>query len=125
MTEVARGGKPDWDSVIATWTSLQEAGWSGEPFAPQISHYWTGEGLRMKAILLVKGPRVGAGQSFGPLRSIAVAPLVADLLGVQPPRNATGVSPLAGAPLVARYPRIQPAPLNALTKPSGRFTISR
>ena len=52
----------------------------------------------MKAILLVKGPRVGAGQNFGPLRSIAVAPLVADLLGVQPPRDATGVSPLAGTP---------------------------
>lgn len=51
----------------------------------------------MKAILLVKGPRVG-GAELRPLRSIAVAPLVADLLGIEPPRDATGVSPLAPAP---------------------------
>ena len=31
VTGVARVGRPDWDSVIASWTSLQEAG-GGEPF---------------------------------------------------------------------------------------------
>ena len=74
-----------------------------EVYPPRGEHGLDPSRPDMKAILLVKGPRVGAGQSFGPLRSIAVAPLVADLLGVQPPRDATGVSPLAGAPLVARY----------------------
>lgn len=67
----------------------------GDVYPPRGEHGMDPSRPDMKAILLVKGPRAGAGQTFGPLRSSAVAPLVADLLGVQPPRDATDVSPLA------------------------------
>lgn len=49
----------------------------------------------MKAILLVTGPRAAAGRSLGSLPSLVVAPLVADLLGIRPPREATASSPLS------------------------------
>jgi hypothetical protein len=66
----------------------------GDIYPPRGEHGMDPSRPDMKAILLVKGPRVGTAQTFGPLRSSAVAPLVADLLGVQPPRDATDVSPL-------------------------------
>ena len=47
----------------------------------------------MKAILLIRGPRASR-RSLGPQPSAAVAPLVADLLGIDPPRDATARSPM-------------------------------
>jgi hypothetical protein len=49
----------------------------------------------MQAILLVRGPRVTPGASLGRQRSAVVAPLVADLLGIEKPASSTFASPLA------------------------------
>lgn len=48
----------------------------------------------MNAVLLVQGPRAARGRSLGPQRSGCVAALVADLLGINPPRDAAFPSPL-------------------------------
>jgi Type I phosphodiesterase / nucleotide pyrophosphatase len=48
----------------------------------------------MKAVLLIRGPRATAGRNLGPLKSAVVGPLIADLLGIEPPREATAASPL-------------------------------
>jgi CubicO group peptidase (beta-lactamase class C family) len=48
----------------------------------------------MEAVLTVRGPRAQAGAVLGKLRSESVAPLVSALLGIAPPANATGVSPI-------------------------------
>ncbi len=53
----------------------------------------------MKAILIGRGPRLPQGGTWPPMPSINVAPLVADLLGIDPPENAKGVSPLAMPPV--------------------------
>jgi Type I phosphodiesterase / nucleotide pyrophosphatase len=47
----------------------------------------------MKAILLIRGPRASR-RNLGPQPSTAVAPLVADLLGIDSPRDATARSPM-------------------------------
>jgi len=49
----------------------------------------------MLAICVGRGPRLPRGGQWGRLRSVQIAPLVMDLLGVGPPRDARGVSPLA------------------------------
>jgi hypothetical protein len=51
----------------------------------------------MHAILLGAGPRLPRGRAWPTRHSIDVAPLVADLLGIQPPRDARGTSPLRRA----------------------------
>lgn len=51
----------------------------------------------MRAILLGRGPRLKAGTRWRDLRSVDVAALVADLLGIQPPAQNVGRSPLGGA----------------------------
>jgi hypothetical protein len=48
----------------------------------------------MHAVLIVRGPRIARGRSFGMQKSIAVAPLICDLLGIAPPKDSRGVSPL-------------------------------
>ena len=49
----------------------------------------------MHGILIAAGPRVPHGGRWPIARAIDVAPLVSDLLGVAPPRDARGRSPLA------------------------------
>jgi hypothetical protein len=49
----------------------------------------------MLAICVGRGPRLRRGGQWERLRSVQIAPLVMDLLGVGPPRDARGVSPLA------------------------------
>jgi hypothetical protein len=61
---------------------------------PRGSHGFDPTRADMKAVLLIRGRRVTAGTSLGPLRSGAVAPLVADLLGIEPPSDSTFTSPL-------------------------------
>jgi hypothetical protein len=51
----------------------------------------------MEAVLTVRGPRAQAGSDFGKLRSECVAPLISALLGIAPPANATGASPIRDA----------------------------
>lgn len=48
----------------------------------------------MLATLFAVGPRLKAGTKWPRLRSIDVAPLVATLLGISPPRHARGQSPM-------------------------------
>lgn len=49
----------------------------------------------MQGILIAAGPRLPAGATWPRQRAIDVAPLASDLLGITPPRNARGRSPLA------------------------------
>jgi hypothetical protein len=48
----------------------------------------------MQGILIAAGPRLPAGGRWPRQRAIDVAPLVSDLLGIDPPRDARGRSPL-------------------------------
>lgn len=48
----------------------------------------------MLAICIAKGPRMRPGTQWPTLHSIDIAPLVADLLGIKPPLQARGHSPL-------------------------------
>lgn len=48
----------------------------------------------MQAILIGEGPGLPRGAAWTGVRSIDLAPLVAHLLGIQPPKQATGKSPL-------------------------------
>lgn len=50
--------------------------------------------LEMKAILIGAGPHLPQGTKWQGVRSIDVAPLIAQLLGIDPPRNARGTSPM-------------------------------
>ena len=48
----------------------------------------------MQGILIAAGPRLPQGARWPLQRAIDVAPLVSDLLGIAPPRDARGQSPL-------------------------------
>jgi predicted AlkP superfamily phosphohydrolase/phosphomutase len=48
----------------------------------------------MEAILIGVGPRMRGGVRWPRVRGIDVAPLIADLMGIDPPRDARGKSPL-------------------------------
>lgn len=48
----------------------------------------------MQGILIAAGPRLPKGGSWPIQRAIDVTPLVSDLLGVAPPRDARGISPI-------------------------------
>lgn len=48
----------------------------------------------MESICILRGPRVAAGTKWQKLRSIQIAPLVSDLLGIAPPESAKAPSPL-------------------------------
>jgi hypothetical protein len=61
---------------------------------PRGAHGFDPARADMKAILLIRGRRAAAGTSLGTVQSAAVAPLVADLLGIAPPRDSTFTSPL-------------------------------
>jgi hypothetical protein len=58
------------------------------------SHGFDPNRADMKAVLLISGPRAGKGRSLGPQRSASVAALVADLLGIDAPRDCQFESPL-------------------------------
>ncbi len=49
----------------------------------------------MHGLLLAAGPRVRPGSRWAVRQAIDVAPLVSDLLGIEPPRDSRGRSPLA------------------------------
>jgi hypothetical protein len=49
----------------------------------------------MHGLLIAAGPRLPTGGRWPVQRAIDVAPLVSDLLGISPPRDARGRSPLA------------------------------
>jgi hypothetical protein len=61
---------------------------------PRGYHGFVPTRAEMKANLIGYGPRLPQGVMWRPLRSIDVAPLVADLLGIAPPKDAKGISPL-------------------------------
>ena len=48
----------------------------------------------MQGILIAAGPRIPKGGRWPVRKAIDVAPLVSDLLGVDPPRDSRGQSPL-------------------------------
>jgi hypothetical protein len=49
----------------------------------------------MLAMCMVRGPRFRAGATLPRIRAIQIAPMIADVLGIGPPRDARGVSPVA------------------------------
>ena len=77
------------------WVKTASPGMLAPATRPVGGHGFDPTRADMKAVLLVKGPRAAAGRNLGPLKSAVVAPLVADLLGIEPPRQATATSPLA------------------------------
>jgi hypothetical protein len=48
----------------------------------------------MLAICVARGPRFSAGAMLPRIRSIQIAPMIAEILGIGPPRDARGASPL-------------------------------
>lgn len=81
------------------------AGWldSTEPVVetrPSGVHGFVPSREDMLAICIARGPRFGAGVTLPRIRSIQIAPMIADLLGIGPPRDARGISPL-GTPMIA------------------------
>ena len=62
-----------------------------QPFG---THGYSPERPEMQAVLIAAGPLVAAGETWPVLRSIDIAPLVCDLLGIEPPRDSEGQSPL-------------------------------
>jgi hypothetical protein len=79
---------------IGVSESATSGGHYSQPRTPRGVHGLDPTRADMHAVLLIRGPRVGAGKSLGTLRSAVVAPLVADLLGIAPPRDSTFSSPL-------------------------------
>ena len=75
------------------WTQEGSAGVLNAVTPPRGMHGFDPTRAEMKAILLIRGPRAGR-RPLGTRPSAAVAPLVADLLGIDPPRDATAASPL-------------------------------
>lgn len=64
------------------------------PVPPRGIHGLAPDRADMQAIVVGYGPRFRAGTEWKGLHSIDVAPLVAQLLGIRPPKNAAGHSPL-------------------------------
>jgi len=62
--------------------------------APGGSHGFLPVREDMESICILRGPRVAAGTKWPRLRSIQMAPLVSDLLGIDPPAAAKAESPL-------------------------------
>ena len=62
---------------------------------PKGDHNFLGTRAEMQGMLVAAGPRLPRGATWPRLRAIDVAPLVSDLLGIGPPAQATGRSPLA------------------------------
>jgi hypothetical protein len=62
--------------------------------APEGSHGFLPVREDMESICILRGPRVTAGTKWPRLRSIQMAPLVSDLLGIAPPEAAKAESPL-------------------------------
>jgi hypothetical protein len=58
------------------------------------SHGFVSDRLDMLATLIVASPRIGKATKWPRLKSIDVAPLAAKLLGIEPPKQARGRSPL-------------------------------
>jgi predicted AlkP superfamily pyrophosphatase or phosphodiesterase len=72
---------------------------SGKPAEPRPprperwgAHGWDPEIPSMRALFLAMGPTVRAGATVGPVRNIDVYPLLAEILGLQPPPDIDGRS---------------------------------
>ena len=65
---------------------------------PKGDHNFLGTRPEMQGILVAAGPRLPRGARWPALRAIDVAPLVSDLLGISPPAQARGRSPLSASP---------------------------
>lgn len=61
---------------------------------PKGDHNFLGTRVEMQGVLVATGPTLPAGVVWPAIRAIDVAPLVADLLGIAPPADAVGRSPL-------------------------------
>ncbi|MBI4891822.1 MAG: alkaline phosphatase family protein [Acidobacteria bacterium] len=57
-------------------------------------HGFSPERADMKSICIVEGPQIAAGTQLNGMRAIDIAPLVAQLLGIEPPPTAQGRAPL-------------------------------
>jgi hypothetical protein len=75
------------------WTAEGGAGVLTAVTPPRGMHGFDPTRAEMKAILVIRGPRAGR-RNLGMRPSAVVASLVADLLGIDPPRDATAASPL-------------------------------
>lgn len=58
----------------------------------------------MLAICIVRGPRFRAGSSLPRIRSIQIAPMISEVLGMDPPRGARGASPLGSRQATSAFP---------------------
>ncbi len=61
---------------------------------PRGVHGFSPERADMKSICIVTGPGIAAGRRLDGMRSVDIAPLVAHLLGIEPPPTVQGRSPL-------------------------------
>lgn len=61
---------------------------------PKGDHNFLATRVEMQGILVGEGPRLPRGRVWPALRAIDVAPLVGDLLAIEPPAHARGTSPL-------------------------------
>ncbi|HBY59162.1 MAG TPA: hypothetical protein DEH78_05035, partial [Solibacterales bacterium] len=77
-----------------SFTREKDAPVVGRTEAPMGNHGFLPTRPDMLAILVGKGPRLPKGATWPLLKAIDIAPLAAHLLGMQPPAQATGRSPL-------------------------------
>ncbi len=94
--------RPGYAAVDSAAGPMVEA--AGHPFG---THGLSPVRPDMRTILAGAGPRLERGAQWPLLRSIDIAPLVADLLGIDPPKNSEGRSPLAAGG-VANGPERRP-----------------
>jgi predicted AlkP superfamily phosphohydrolase/phosphomutase len=94
------GGPNGFDACVDYRPGYMASTWMGEGPVVREKSRATGEhGFLptrpdMQGILIAAGPRVAPGATWPRQRAIDVAPLISDLLGIAPPRDARGVSPL-------------------------------
>jgi hypothetical protein len=94
------GGPNGHDACFEVRPGYQMSTWMDEGPAVRARPRATGEHgflptrADMQGILIAAGPRLQAGGAWPRQRAIDVAPLVSDLLGITPPRDARGRSPL-------------------------------
>jgi hypothetical protein len=63
---------------------------------PDATHGFLSTRPEMLASFIARGPRLPRGARIATIRSIDIAPVVADLLGISPPAQARGKSPFNG-----------------------------
>jgi hypothetical protein len=98
------GGATGADACVglAEGYAVDEASLQGAVVArrrlPKGDHNFLATRVEMQGMLVGNGPRLPRGRVWTGMRAIDVAPLVSDLLGIDPPAHARGTSPLAQAP---------------------------